>query len=155
MENNQDILSLSDNPKKLPEMLNVLTILTFIGSGLGVIMAFLMPLMCKVLDMEEVVDKMKPSEIENIEKMCTNMTTLVILTILGSVLCLVGAFMMRKLKQTGLIIYIAGHIVPMIGSIALIGIAASFPDTKTVALSLVIPVVFIGLYLSQKKHLVN
>ena len=59
MENNHDLLLQNQVTKKLPEMLNVLTILTFVGCGFAVLSTLFLPLGCKVLDMEEVVDKMK------------------------------------------------------------------------------------------------
>ncbi len=152
MENNQDILTQNETTNKLPQMLNVLTILTFVGCGFTALSTFLLPLGCKVLDMEEIADKMKPSEIAVLEKTCSNLIPMITIILLGTVLCLVGAIIMRKLKQSGYLIYIAGQIIPIAAGFAL-G-TQNFSDWKQIA-GLILPIIFIALYTSQRKHLIN
>jgi hypothetical protein len=55
--------STDSNSNQLPSMLNVLTILTMIGSGLGLISTVFLKFGCKVLEMDEVVSKMKDADI--------------------------------------------------------------------------------------------
>ena len=152
MEYNQDMLSLSDQPKKLPEMLNVLTILTFVGCAFAVISTLFLPFGCKVLEMEEIVDKMKPNEIAVLEQTCANLIPMITIIAIGTILCLVGAIFMRKLKQSGYLIYIAGQIIPIAAGFFL-G-TQNFSDWKQL-IGLVLPIVFIVLYTTQRKHLVN
>ena len=152
MENNQDILTQNETTNKLPQMLNVLTILTFVGCGFALLGTFMMPLGCKVLGMDEIVDKMKSADIEILEKTCANLVPLISITIIGTLLCLVGAIMMRKLKQSGFLMYIVGQIIPIVGGFALGTL--NFSDWKQVA-GLILPIIFIALYTSQRKHLIN
>ena len=150
----QDILTAdTSNSNQLPSMLNVLTILTFIGCAFSFIGGFMMKLGCKVLDMEEVASKLKESELEVLEKTCANFVVILAITIVGASLCLIGAILMRKLKKQGFYIYILGQILPIIAMIPLVGIA-QYSDPKQWA-GLVLIIIFIGLYASQQKHLVK
>lgn len=152
MENNHDFLLQNQEKKKLPEMLNVLTILTFVGCGFTVLSTLFLPLGCKVLEMEEIVDKMKPNEIAVLESTCSNLIPIIAIIALGTILCLVGAILMRKLKQSGYLIYIVGQIIPIAAGFAL-G-TQNFSDWKQL-IGLVLPIVFIILYTTQRKHLVD
>ena len=152
MENNHDLLLQNQEKKKLPEMLNVLTILTFVGCVFAVLSTLFLPLGCKVLEMEEIVDKMKPNEIAVLESTCSNLIPIIAIIALGIILCLVGAILMRKLKQSGYLIYIVGQIIPIAAGFAL-G-TQNFSDWKQL-IGLVLPIVFIILYTTQRKHLVD
>ena len=59
---------------------------------------------------------------------------------------------MRKLKQSGYLIYIVGQIIPIAAGFAL-G-TQNFSDWKQL-IGLVLPIVFIVLYTTQRKHLVD
>ena len=50
MEENKNLLEEYQQDTKLPQMLNVLTILTFIGSGFGALGILAMPITCKMMD---------------------------------------------------------------------------------------------------------
>jgi hypothetical protein len=153
MEYNQDMLSLSDQPKKLPEMLNVLTILTFVGCAFAVLSTLFLPFGCKVLEMEEIVDKMESNEVEILQKSCENITLQIILLLLGAILCIIGALMMRKLNQSGFLIYIIGQIVPILSSTLILGLGM-YSDWKQIV-GLIFPIVFIILYVTQYKYLIG
>ncbi len=99
----QDTSNVSDYPsKKLPTMLNVLTILTFIGCGLGAISTFMLPLGCKFIDTIEETGKMKEEELDQLKLICANTTTIMLIAFVGIILCFVGAMLMRKLNKNGL-----------------------------------------------------
>lgn len=154
MNQPQDVLTSNDVPQAgLPSMLNVLTILTFIGSALGVITAFTLKLGCKVLQMDEIVDKMKEKEVEVLQKTCDNYLVIMIITLVGALLCFAGAYMMRKLKKQGFVVYVLGVIMPVVASAIIIG-GADMTDWKQWIVH-GLSILFIGLYASQRKYLVN
>ncbi len=88
-----------------------------------------------------------------IEMTQSNMLPLLLVGGLGIILCFVGALMMRKLKKDGFWIYVAGQLLPIIGSFALLGMA-QFTGITSYAM-FIIPIVFIALYAGQRKYLVR
>lgn len=157
METEQSLSSTPEQPKfsiqkeGLPGILGVLTVLTIIGSVFGLISAFFTGLGCKVLEMESVTDKMNPNDLAFLQATCEHQTILMLAAILGSALCLIAAFMMRKLKQQGFIIYVVGQILPLIISLIVMG-EYMFKSWKNYS-GIVLVLLFIGLYASQRKHL--
>ncbi|RYF88467.1 MAG: hypothetical protein EOO03_08355, partial [Chitinophagaceae bacterium] len=112
----QDALNASDfNKPALPTGLNVLTILTFIGSGiqlLGVLFGFLNARK-SYEEKDKALAQMNSAEVpgffksmmpnpENFEAMVTksfeNRFPILILGLVATVLCIYGAMQMRKLK---------------------------------------------------------
>jgi hypothetical protein len=164
--NPNDQLDFNDGQKPaLPGSLNVLTILTFVGSALLLIYALAMP---KIMSFsKEMMDKATSSgqELSNkqmadmekgrkgIELVLANMVPIIIVTVLGSILCILGAVMMRKLKKDGFWIYIGGELLPLIAGFILMG-TAQFNGVLSVILGLGLPAVFIILYASQRKYLI-
>jgi len=158
-----DLLNLENEPKVLPGTLSVLTILTFIGSGLGVIGAIYGYVKApdayqKAVEAQAQVDN-GPSAlkaivgshlVENASKSLENRVAILIMTLLSIALCVYGALKMRSLKKEGFAFYAIGEILPLIGSFFLIG-AGAFSGFGL--LGVVIPVVFVVLYASQIKHL--
>jgi hypothetical protein len=151
---------------KLPSGLNVLTILTFIGCGVGLLFSLLLPVFYKF--MLGIMDKAKSSgkefttkELEDMEKGKTamelaqaNMVPLMIIGLVGIALCLVGAVWMRKLKKDGFWIYTAGELLPVLGTFIVLG-TAQFTGVTSVLLAVGLPVLFVILYAMQRKHLVK
>ncbi len=149
----------------LPRGLNVLTILTFIGSAIGIIFTLATPWLMKFsLNMinkaSETGADLTPKQITDmeaskkvIELTQTNMVPLLLITAVGIVLCFIGALMMRKLKKDGFWLYVSGQILPVIGSLALLGMAQFTGVTSYIMF--LIPVVFITLYSLQRKYLVK
>src|ERR1700761_6074937 len=97
-----------ENPKKLPAMLNLLTILTFIGSGLGLISSIAgyftaqnnydqqVKLQDKMDDMPDIVKHMMgPNPMETAHKQLENRLPIMLLGFVGCALCLYGAIQMR------------------------------------------------------------
>jgi hypothetical protein len=153
-----------EEPKKLPSLLNVLTILTFIGNGLGFLSAFysfftapsnydkIVQAQDKMDQLPDVVKNMMgPDPVGNARRMLDNRLPILLLTLVGSVLCFYGAWQMRKLKKTGFTIYIIGDIVPFISLFIFIG--ASTMTGFAGIFGLLITVVFVILYATQLKYL--
>lgn len=153
-----------DEPKKISSMLNVLTILTFIGSGLGAISAitgyFTAPgnyerqiqLQDKMADMPAIVKNMMgPDPVETARKQLENRFPIMLLTLVGALLCLYGALQMRKLKKIGFSVYIIGDLVPFLAMFIFIGMGIM--SGFAMIFATVITVVFIILYATQLKYL--
>jgi hypothetical protein len=162
-----DLLEFNDGQKPtLPGSLNVLTILTFIGSSLFLIYALALPKLMSFF--KSMMDKaatsgqeMSSKQMQDIEKgrkgmelVMNNMVPLVIITIVGALLCIYGAVMMRKLKKDGFWIYLCGELLPVIAGFILMG-TAQFSGVMSVILGLGLPIVFVILYSVQRKYLIN
>jgi hypothetical protein len=160
-----DLLTFSE-PKQTgtPAAINVLTILTFIGCGLQLIMTFLtkwfMSFALKVMDnpsrWEQLSTKEKDRLTQAKEAMALYEQYYIPLTIIGLVsivLCFVGAMQMRKLKKQGFYIYLIGEYMPIIASAVLVGIAVQMNSPASAAFSIIIPVLFTVLYGMQLKHM--
>ena len=149
----------------LPRGLNVLTILTFIGCALLAIYTLVAPWLMKFLlsiinRASETGTDLTPKQIADmdasrkvIELTQTNMVPLILIGAAGIILCFIGALMMRKLKKDGFWIYVSGQVLPIIGSLALLGMAQFTGVTSYIMF--LIPVVFIVLYSMQRKYLVK
>ncbi|MEJ7589716.1 MAG: hypothetical protein WKI04_19365 [Ferruginibacter sp.] len=155
-----------DGKPKLPSGLNVLTILTFIGCGLGLIFTLVLPMFYKF--MLGMMDKTKSSgteftakQLEEMEKGRAaiqlgqaNMVPLIAISLVGIILCLVGAIWMRKLKKDGFWIYTAGELLPVIGSFIVMG-TAQFTGAVSIIFAVGLPLLFVFLYARQRKYLIN
>jgi hypothetical protein len=158
-----------EQPTKASGMLNVLTILTFIGSGLQIIGSVMNFITAKTTydSREEQAAQMfnenVPSAVKNmmgtreeflemIIKNYENRLPIMILGLLGAALCIYGAIQMRSLKKQGFPIYVVGQAVPIIGNVVLISAASILSVSGMIGL--VIPVLFIILYFTQRKQLI-
>ena len=117
-----DSLNIAPAPtKKMPDMLNVLTILTFIGCAYyllsGIYSYFTI---CKSIQLIEgsmnqigannPMAGMMDSAMQTIHKQCEMKLPILIMTLVSLLLCFIGALQMRKLKKTGFFIYLVGEI---------------------------------------------
>ncbi|MCX6209507.1 MAG: hypothetical protein NTZ59_08360 [Bacteroidetes bacterium] len=162
MEQQPDFFNeMEDN--KLPSMLNVLTILTFIGCAFtlwDVIktlnaeaeLAKVQEAMSKVGDvpMPEFFKNMTEKALEMAKIKVANKIPIVIVDVLGLVLCIYGAIQMRARKMGGFYMYFIGEVLPIISAAIFFG-AIIFKGFF--ALFLVFPLLFIILYTTQRKHL--
>ncbi|MCW3093980.1 MAG: hypothetical protein JWP81_5049 [Ferruginibacter sp.] len=151
---------------KLPSGLNVLTILTFIGCGIGLLFTLLTPVINKFflgfmekaqtsgreLSAKELADMEKGKNVILLSQ--ANMVPLMIVGIISIALCIVGAIWMRKLKKDGFWIYTGGELLPVIGSFIILGMG-QFTGVVSVIFAVGIPVLFVILYAMQRKYLVN
>ena len=161
-----DVLDFAkDTSSKLPQSLNVLTILTFIGCGIGalgviatpIIMKFSKEMMDKATAMNPDMTTKQLADMENAKHMIEltqqNIIPITIISVISVVACLLGALWMRKLKKDGYWLYVVGELLPIVGNLIFLG-AAAFSDWKSY-IGLLVPAVFIVLYSIQKKYLVN
>ena len=114
MENFETILDeeVELNQQKRPVFLTVLCILTFVGSGFGILSALMA--FTGFSDIESTLNRSDPFNqvvINNVD--ITAMQSLQnwvnILSLLSCILCLSGALVMWRLKKFGFILYVAGH----------------------------------------------
>lgn len=160
MNQEQNILDDHNPPKKkLPDMLNVLTILTFIGCGFGVfgLVTNFFQDCDKVLnqldDMPEMggfLGKFMDMSRDSVVVFCEHKMLILLTTALGLILCVVGAIQMRQLKKQGFVLYTIGELLPPVVMIILT-ISASAVMALT---GLIIPIIFIALYAVNRKHLI-
>lgn len=147
--------------KKIPDMLNVLTILTFIGCAFGLIGAvynyFMVCNSVKLLnDMPEdnpMAGMMSGEALASIQRQCDMRTPLLIINLICLALCFIGALQMRKLKKSGFYIYSIGEIVGPVAMAILAGISMSGLGMIGTVVGFLIVVVFVILYASQLKHM--
>jgi hypothetical protein len=151
-------------PKKLPDMLNVLTILTFIGSGLAVLISLygfvkapqtyseMVKMQDKMDQVPAFVKKMMGADpVGAALKALDNRTPLLLLSLVAYGLCIYGAIQMRNYKKIGFSIYVLGELLPLVTSALFLG-TASLSGTGVI-FSLLLSLVFIILYATQLKNL--
>ncbi|HWK02702.1 MAG TPA: hypothetical protein VNS58_03685 [Puia sp.] len=159
-----DILDFDGSKKKIPEMLNVLTILTFVGCGvftLGSIYSFfharkgyddLVQAQDKLADAPEFVKSLAgPKMVEMARLSLENRVPILLLALVGYGLCLYGAIRMRGLKKEGFPFYVLGQLVPVVASFIFLGVG-SFGGFALIG-GLLFPVLFIILYATQLKNM--
>ncbi len=153
----------------LPTGLNVLTILTFIGSGIQLLLVALgfFSAQKNYEEKDKMLARMNSAEMpgffkammpnpENYEEMVTksfeNRLPLLILGLLATALCIYGAMQMRQLKKQGYIFYLVGQVLPFLSTVLFLG-AFVFAGVGF-AVSTAITILFILLYTINRKHLI-
>ena len=153
--------------KGLPGMLNVLTILTFIGCGISYLMGIYnfystSQYDARMAEFEEARDQIGDNEtmanflegsIEMFQKSYDYRYIIFITTMLFTTMCLIGALQMRKLKKSGFTIYTIGELAPIVVTAALVGF--SMVGGITIIVSSVFAILFVILYGTQRKYLVH
>ncbi len=161
-----DLLQFEDGQKpELPTGLKVLTILTIIGSILGLLGGVWTYIKAdesykKLEEAQGNMDSapafvkkmMGPDMLEMARKSAENKLPIMLLTLIGSALCLYGAMEMRKLKKQGFMLWVVGEFLPIIGGIVFLGFGMF---NGFAAIGMLFPLVFLILYAVQKKYLVN
>lgn len=165
----QDSLNVNEFDKpKLPTSLNVLTILTFIGSGLqllGVVFGFINAK--KTYDeKDKVIAQMSSGEVpgflkgmmpsmDHYEEMVTknyeNRLPIFVLGLVAVALCIYGAMQMRKLKKQGYTFYLIGELLPFATTALFVGMFMFAGVSFAIGVGLT--VLFILLYTVNRKHL--
>lgn len=158
-----DLFNQHQEPR-LTGMLNVLTILTFIGCALaylGGIYGFLTS-ETQVRDLEklrdqssgsEFVDKMAQGSLEIAQKSYEYRYVMLASCLIFTTMCLIGALQMRKLKKSGFTIYTIGELAPIVLTAVLIGF--SFFGSIMIFMSAIFAVLFVILYATQLKYMVK
>jgi hypothetical protein len=150
--------------KKLPSVLNVLTILTFIGCVFQLvsipISKWLMSFALKMMDNPEQMEKLSEEQVTELQKskqlfdlMEANYIPLWIVTLLSVGLCFYGALQMRKRKKEGFYLYTVGELLPLVGGSIILGFSNQFFNTSSYIFGIGIPLLFILLYATQLKHM--
>ena len=156
-----------ERPIKLPGMLNVLTILTFIGSGFAYLGSAWQLFSNSDPDKQtekirEAMDKMSSDSlfykwmegsIEVLRKSYDNRYFLLITTLLFTTLCLIGALRMRKLRKSGYFLYLVGELAPLVVVAGLFG--TGFAAMVKLGIGGIFAILFVILYSTQLKYLVN
>jgi hypothetical protein len=113
---------------QLPQFLNVLTILTFIGSGLALIRGLYniaTPDQQQAsIDLMKSMPQVNPfgaDAVLSMQAMLDNLYLMQGSAILFAIMCILGAYMMRKLNKTGFYLYLIASIGSIVLPIAVIG----------------------------------
>src|SRR5262249_28708284 len=158
-----DVLA-GQEPKKMPETIKVVSVLTFIGSGLAIIFGLWGFSQAKAsydryMENRDKMDQM-PSFLKNmmgphpeeyLRNNLDNRLPILLITVVGAILCIYGAMMMRQLKKAGFGIYVIGELLPFLSIFLFIGLGNS--GMGGLIFGCVIALVFILLYASQLKHM--
>ena len=157
--------SILEEPRKTTDTINVLSILTFIGSGLSVLFqcyyAFnAKKLLDTTIASQQNMDK-APAWARNLQgpdpigiatRTYENRIPINLLGLIAVILCVYGAIEMRKLKKTGFYIYVIGELVlPLLTTYLFIG-AAALSGIRLV-FTVFFMLLFIILYATQLKHM--
>ena len=145
--------------------LNVITILSIIGSAFGLLQSVWsffsaqktyddLKKMMDSGDLENAPGFVKSMVNKNMldmtEKMLENKVPILVLSLLGAALCLYGAIEMRKLKSQGYILWLIGELLP-IGTLLIFVGAGAFSGFSLIGY--LFPLVFIVLYTVYRKEL--
>ncbi|TCZ67323.1 hypothetical protein [Flaviaesturariibacter aridisoli] len=151
-------------PKKLPSTLNVLTILTFIGCGIAYISALWGLVSGK--NAQEQADKIRDNReqmgdgfmgkwmdasLDMMQRAEQYKYINLVVALLFTTLCLVGALQMRKLKKQGFSIWAIGEWVPIVVMFILMG--TNLVTMVMGGFSVVVALVFTLLYAGQRKYM--
>ena len=162
-----DFLRPEEKPK-IPSGINVLTILTFIGSGIGFLLTIWNFINAKKgLDqMETTINSpeydnlpalakkfLTPEALELARKSYENRIPITVIGLIGITLCVIGALQMRKLKSQGYLLYLIGELLPVLSSVIFLGIGSLTGIGGVI--TIVIILLFIILYTAQRKYLIN
>ena len=145
----------------MPELLNVASILTFIGSGLAIVFGLwgfatarssyenYIANRDKMDQMPGFIKNMMgPHPEETLRNNLDNRVPILLITLVGAILCIYGAMQMRKLRKAGFGIYLIGELLPF----ALL-IFNPGGSVGTLVFGTCIALVFILMYASQLKHM--
>jgi hypothetical protein len=162
-----DQINFNDEPQKpsLSGGLNVLTILTFIGSGIQILSGlwqfFTAEKSYKSLQEAQgnldampgwAKSMMGPEMLEIARKTAENKLPLLLLNLVGAALCIYGAMEMRKLKKQGFMLWLTGEFLPLFAGAIFVG-AGMFKGFGIIGM--VFPIVFLILYGVQRKNLIH
>ena len=165
----KDMLNIEDTDmQKLPQMLNVLTILTYIGCAIGAIGAIWTYMSAATTyelykKMSEtgtgntgnaVLDNAMGGITDVMKKSYDNRTLILVFTLVGLALCFYGAMQMRNLKKQGFLFYVIGELLPILTNAIFIGFGSILGGASAIV-GLLFAGVFIALYFTQRKFLVN
>ena len=91
------------------------------------------------------------SALEMTRKSVEHRTPILIISLVGMALCLLGALWMRKLQKTGFYVYLIGELLPVVIGVFLLGMGSL--GGVLIVPALLVPAVFIVLYATQVKFM--
>lgn len=149
---------------KRPAFLTVLCILTWVGSGIGLIMNLIGSAAVGVGSamsemgegMAEGMGEASPEMAEAMEaanSAMANASTVLYIGYAGILLCVIGSILMFKLKKNGFYIYVVGELGPAIASMILLGGAFFGGGMMIMAMGLIFPILMTVLYGLNLKHM--
>jgi hypothetical protein len=158
----------SGEKPKLPSGINVLTILTFIGSCIGILGS-----LYNFVNGQKQMDQMEaqinspnydsmpalakkfvnPEALEMVRKGYENRFPIFLISLVCIALCVYGAIQMRQRKMQGYYLYLIGEILPFVPTVIFIGMGALTGAGGIIAI--VITLLFVLLYTGQRKYLTN
>jgi hypothetical protein len=159
-----DAMSTGPEPEKKYGSLKTLTLLTFIGSGIAFLYILFTPAILnwslKMIDRAQSSgQEMSASQLQKIsdgkkaiELAQANLVPLLIIGLLATIACVIGAIWMRKLRKDGFYLYLAAEILPIIAGFILMGMG-QYNGIFSMIIGLAIPIVFIILYSVNFKYL--
>ena len=165
----KDMLNLEQKDmQKLPQMLNILTILTYIGCALGAISAIWNYMSASTAykayealygneslkNENKVLQSVFSGATEMVRKAYENRMMIMVFALVGVALCFYGAMQMRNLKKQGYLIYVVGELLPTLSFAIFIGFGGLFGGIAMI-FSTLFALLFIILYTTQRKYLVN
>ena len=143
------------NETTRPAFLKVLCILTWVGSGIGLISGIITILGASAY--ENVVNDLGDASLNGTME---NMKMIQYAGLACTVLCIIGSVMMWQLKKAGFFIYLIGEVAPLVLSFILLGSLASTggPVTGGIAaaagvIGAIFPVAFVIMYAANLKHM--
>jgi high-affinity nickel permease len=152
-----------EQPTPLSGTLKVLTVLTFIGCGLAYLGTLYNLYKAGSYEtdrakLESQLDQvgedgfageMLKSSLDMMDKSYEYKYILFVSGLVFTTFCLIGAIKMRKQKKSGLPLYIIGELAPVVLTAVLIGFSSIF-----MIVGAVIALIFVFLYVSQRKNLI-
>lgn len=142
------------NEMKRPAFVTVLCILTWVGSGLGLIGGIMN------LSASSTVSELGAlSGDSTIGAAADSLATMNYVNLICVILCIVGSLMMWQMKKTGFYIYVVGELAPLVMSFVLIGKLASiggpFADAAAAGafIGALFPIAFVVMYAVNLKHM--
>jgi hypothetical protein len=135
--------------KKRPDFLKVLCILTFIGSGFGILFGILTIFMGSPEFIDAIITTLEDmgQDVDSIADAYKHAVGIGISNIILSILSLIGAIMMFELNKVGIFIYAIAQLTMVFVNSFFNGMA-SFPT-----FSLLFTLVWIGMYLANYKYM--
>lgn len=150
----------------LPQGLNVLTILTYVGSAYQVLKTVYSYFMSAVqVKMDSTITKTENKKLppavghffddarKMVQRQYENRTLILILSILTAAGCFYGALQMRKRKKAGFAVYAVSELIYPVVFMIITGYSVNSLFGLIMLMGFIFPILFVVLYTFQRKHL--
>ena len=143
------------NETTRPAFLTVLWILTWVGSGIGLIIGLFAIIGLFTSGPEAYTARQIIISLTS-EETLESMKIVMYAGPVCTVLCIIGSVMMWQLKKAGFFIYLIGEVAPLVLSFILLGSLANSTGLVTVAeevIGVIFPLAFVIMYGLNLKHM--